>query len=201
MAGIESITQRILSDAREKAEAIVEKAEREADALLQSAADNAQRARSQRLAYADAEAARARQRRIMVARMQQKQELLAQKQELLDETYRQAMQAVLDMPQEQYEELLATLIAQASDDGREEVVLCARDRERLDAKRLLARAEGLLRREGADKPSLTLSAQTLGAQGGFVLKKGDIETNCTLETLLARSRETLEQELAVILFH
>ena len=47
---------------------------------------------------------------------------------------------------------------------------------------------------------LTLSEETRNIKGGFVMINEDIETNCTFETLVRMERESMEKQVAQILF-
>ena len=47
---------------------------------------------------------------------------------------------------------------------------------------------------------LTLSQDTRNIQGGLILSDGEIEMNCTFETLVRLQREQLEREVARTLF-
>ena len=53
-------------------------------------------------------------------------------------------------------------------------------------------------KEKLDK--LVLSKQTLSANGGLVLRCGNIEANCSLSLLFAQLREELEAEVSHALF-
>lgn len=198
MAGINSITERIRKDAQNKAEQIIAAAEQEADAIRRRAADEAEHTLAQRRKSGEADANKARERRITSARMDGKKLLLNTKQQLLSEVFTLALADILDLPQADYEELLIALLTQADSSG--EILLNSRDRERIDGKAFLARANSERKKQGITA-EVTLSEQTIPAQGGFVLKTGDIEQNYTIEALLRQKRETLEQELSTILFH
>ena len=97
-----------------------------------------------------------------------------------------------------YEELLCDLIARVADGG-EEILLCQRDRDRISLLRFLVMVNNKLKLEGLDTPGLLMSDEVLEADGGFVLKKGDITVNCSLKMLLSEKREVLEGSLAAIL--
>lgn len=47
---------------------------------------------------------------------------------------------------------------------------------------------------------VTLSDEVGAFRGGFVLREGNIETNCTFETMLSSAKEELEPEVARMLF-
>lgn len=47
---------------------------------------------------------------------------------------------------------------------------------------------------------LTLSGETRSIQGGLVLSDGDVEVNCTFETLVRLQRGELDREISKLLF-
>jgi V/A-type H+-transporting ATPase subunit E len=48
---------------------------------------------------------------------------------------------------------------------------------------------------------LSLAKDSLSASGGFILRYGDLEINCTLEIILKMQRPNMESEVARILFN
>lgn len=101
----------------------------------------------------------------------------------------------MNLPDKDYVALVASLIVEASQTGREEVVFSQKDRPRY-GKAAVTRANELL----GDRGHLTLSAQTRPIQGGFLLSDGDVEVNCTFETLVRMQRRTVERQVAQVLF-
>ena len=47
---------------------------------------------------------------------------------------------------------------------------------------------------------MTLSGETRAFKGGLLLKSGDVEINCTLETIVQLSKEELALDVAAALF-
>ena len=78
------------------------------------------------------------------------------------------------------------------------VILSAKDRAGCGAKAVKA-ANELLAKRGLDG-CLTLSDETRPMTGGLILKQGDIEVNCTVDTLLDLSRSELAARVAEVLF-
>ena len=76
--------------------------------------------------------------------------------------------------------------------------LCEQDRAGCGAKAVKA-ANELLAKRGLDG-CLTLSDETRPMTGGLILKQGDIEVNCTVDTLLDLSRSELAARVAEVLF-
>ena len=90
------------------------------------------------------------------------------------------------------------MAAAAAITGEEEVIFSEADRARVGAK-TVKRANELLSASG--KPgTLTLSDATRPMSGGLILKQGDIEVNCTVDTLLDLSRSELAARVAEVLF-
>ena len=90
------------------------------------------------------------------------------------------------------------MAGEAAVTGQEEVVLNARDAAAVGAKAVKAANELLAKRSLPGM--LTLSAETREMSGGLVLKQGDIEVNCTVDTLLDLSRGELAARVAEVLF-
>ena len=70
-------------------------------------------------------------RLISAAQMEGRKMSLAAKQEVLDEAFRQALEEMCSLPEEQYIQLLARLAVQASSTGREQLIFSPKDRTRI----------------------------------------------------------------------
>lgn len=209
MNGIEKITGRITADAQAETERILTAAREEAaqiTARYKAQAD----AESADLAAKNAKAAVEREERLVsVAQMEARKVQLAAKQEMVEKTYAMALEKLCAMPEEQYVQVLADLLVQASSTGREEVIFSPADRDRV-GKAAVAKANELLAKQAApDVPQgsskvtdllskvatsvtalakgtalLALSKETRPIKGGFILKDENVEVNCTFDTLV-----------------
>ena len=177
MNGIEKITQRIASDAQA-----------EIDRILGDARDEAARITANYRAQADAEAqeladkneraaAEQEERLISAAQMKASRLQLAAKQEMVEKAYIQALDKLCAMPKEQYVDVLAKLLVEASSNGKEEAVFSKEDREQA-GKAAVEKANQLSGKQ------LRLSEETQPIRGGFILKDKNVEVNCTFETLV-----------------
>ena len=90
--------------------------------------------------------------------------------------------------------LLAGLAAEASSTGREEVILSQKDRARY-GKQVVTQAN-----ERLGDGHLTLSVQTRPIRGGLILSDGDVEVNCTFETLVRLLRGEMDRTVVEVLF-
>lgn len=177
MNGIEKITQRIASDAQA-----------EVDRILGDAREEAARISANYRAQADAEAqeldakneraaAEQEERLIGAAQMKASRLQLAAKQEMVEKAYIQALDKLCAMPKEQYVDVLAKLLVEASSNGKEEAVFSKEDREQV-GKAAVEKANQLSGKQ------LRLSEETQLIRGGFILKDKNVEVNCAFETLV-----------------
>ncbi len=199
MTGLEKIEAKIISDAKNKANEIIKKAQDEASKITDDATREAEAYRTENMAKASAEGKRASERAVSAAKMEAKKLLLSTKQNIMDECFLKARQKILSMPLADYEELLIEWIITAADTGAEQLVLSHNDAQRISLLRFIARINAKLAAQGG-KPGITLSEETIDAKAGFLLKRDDIVINCTLDAMLNSEREKLEAELAAVLF-
>ena len=195
MKGTEKLIAHIKADADAQVEAILAQAEQRAAAIRGDFDKQAEGVYAERIRagvksiQAEVDGAE------RIARMEGRKSLLAEKQALVADSFRRAQEQILALPQEQYVAFLAKLAARASVTGDEEIVLNARDRERIGAD-LVQAANALL----GEKGRLTLSAQTGDFSGGLILRRGSIEANCTVELLVEMSQSELSAQVAQLLF-
>ena len=129
-----------------------------------------------------------------VAQLDARKLELAAKQEMLAKAYDRAMERLTSLPDGEYVGLLAGLAAEASSTGREEVILSQKDRARY-GKQVVTQAN-----ERLGDGHLTLSVQTRPIRGGLILSDGDVEVNCTFETLVRLLRGEMDRTDVEVLF-
>ena len=129
-----------------------------------------------------------------IARMEGRKGMLSAKQDMVARSFEKAQEQIVALPEEQYVAFLAKLAAKAAVTGEEEIVLNARDRQRLGEK--LVKAANARLKNGR----LRLSEDTGDFAGGLILRRGSIEANCTVELLVELSRSELSAQVAEILF-
>ena len=82
-----------------------------------------------------------------------------------------------------------------------ELILNAKDRERFGKAMISSVGNRLIGKVPTEKLSkLRLSDRTANIGGGFILRYGDIESNCSFDLLFAELRQTLEIEVSRALF-
>lgn len=194
MKGTEKIIAHIRADAQAQADAILAEAEAQCALLREDFEKKAGELYGERI-RAGVKACQDRldsQQRL--GRMESKKSVLAVKQEMVGQCFDEAKKQILALPQAQYADFLASLAAKASVSGDEEIVLSERDREALGEKVVAAANEKL----GGGK--LRLGAETGAFDGGLLLRRGNIEVNCTAELLVELCRGEMSAQLADVLF-
>ena len=229
MNGIEKITARIETDAKAEVAEILREAEEKAAAIR--AQYKAQAEAQAKAAEAEGKEAAKRQaeRLESAAHMEAKKRLLAAKQDCLNTAFDTAQAQLLALDEGEYAQLLAKMAVKASKTGKEEILLNARDRDRVGPQ-VVAWANTLLAEAAAPKAAgkaakaggkagavlskvvtganaliqgtamLTLSQETRDMAGGLTLRDGNVEVNCAFETQLRVLREEMAAEVAGILF-
>ena len=198
MNGIEKITARIRADAEAECAAIRAESEERCAAIR---AENERAAQEEywRLVREGVKDTEQRVQRLgRTARLEAKKSVLNMKQEAVSRAFDLAKDKIAELPERDYVGFLARQAAEAAITGQEEVIFCERDRAAVGAKAVKA-ANELLAAKGMPA-MLTLSDATREMAGGLMLKQGDIEVNCTVDTLLDLSRGELAARVAEVLF-
>ncbi|HIT24995.1 MAG TPA: V-type ATP synthase subunit E [Candidatus Enterenecus avicola] len=195
MDGIEKIIDRISGDAQREVDDVLAQARAEADKILSQYQAQAQAEADDILTRGEKAAVERGERLASVAQLECRKEVLAAKQEVIEEAFQLAMDKLTQLPQEAYVSLLADLAVEASSKGNEKLIFSVADRARVGKAVVVAANEKL-----GDKGQLTLAQETRPMQGGFILSDGAVEVNCTFETLVRLQRGTLSTQVAGVLF-
>ncbi|MBR3784794.1 MAG: V-type ATP synthase subunit E [Firmicutes bacterium] len=189
---IEKITSKIVGDAEEKKKAVLAEAKAKADEILAAARKEADD-------FVSSETARGRQmketlieRHGSVAAIDCRKLVLRQKQELLEDCFAQAVQALSQLPEEEYVDFLVAL-GKAAGEKEGALIFNERDKAAVGAKvceKLSAAAGG----------TFVVAEETRAIAGGFFLQAGKVFINNTVEALVAEHKEAMNSEVAGKLF-
>lgn len=191
----EQVIEKILSDAKAEAEAIAKEAEGKAKAEEAKVQSQLAEFRQQTDVLAKKAAEDEKSHILAGARMEAAKEFLAAKTAIVDEVFKQARQKLLDLPDKDYRELMVRLMVEAVETGEEEIVV-GKDEKRIDQK-LIDDVNGKLK---GKKGKLKLAKEKLDLAGGFILRRGKIKTNVSVDVLLGQARNDLGIDLANDLF-
>ena len=194
MKGTEKIIAHIQADAKSAADAILAQAEQQCAGIREDYEKKANEAYAEKiragvkLCEADSES------KSRIAEMESKKEILALKQEMVSKGFDKAREMILNLPEEEYKNLLVKLAVRSSSTGDEQVILSAKDKAKFGEtviNEVNSRISG---------GKLSLSETDGDFDGGLILKRGNIEINSTLALLIDLCRSDMAAELAKILF-
>lgn len=193
MNGLEKIVARMEADTQAACDALAASAAENAAAILrdcQAQADAVTRDSAQR---AEAQAAEHLEHLNGSSQLACRQRVLAAKQQLIDEAFARAAQALAVLPQADYIDLLAALAAE-NGSGDEELLLSKTDRDAVGAAVVDA---ANAKRPGA---AFRLSDETRDTGGGLVLRRDRVELNCSFTEKLRQLRQEESSAVAQLLF-
>lgn len=216
--GITAITETIRAEAQAAADEITAAAQAEAQAISADYEAQAKAVSESALADAKAKAEAAVQRAASQGEMDKRKMLLAAKQECVSGAFDKALEKLCALSEEERALLMVkSALRYQTEDAQ--YIFNAADRSTVGPL-VVETVNALFKKQqlgetfsgsfveqvkklftgGPATYTATLSDQVGGFAGGFILKQGDIESNCTFEVLIAGVREDLEGETSAILF-
>ena len=176
-----SESQRILDAAREDIVAIQKKTNGEIAKIESQYAERLKREEPEIL-----------RRREIVAHLDVQKIELGVKQELIADAFVQALKTLQNLPQGKYLDFVKGLLRKASVSGKGELIIG--NNEKYITEQWLS----TLYQE--NKSALTLGKNRLAISGGFILRQGDGDTNCSWDMLLRWIHDDIEANVVSRLF-
>ena len=139
-----------------------------------------------------------RRSKLAIAQLDFRKALLMEKRRLLDETFDAAFEDIRNLGDEDYRKLFKKLTLQVAEEGNGRIFISNKDRKRITPS-LIEEINRDLHKMGKSA-TLELAEEEVGIDGGFILKMGRIEINCSLSSLFKTMKEELESEVSGILF-
>lgn len=217
MNSSEKITGRIIAVAQSEADEILLAARNDADAITSEYKKKAAEIAANEESEATLDAESVRSRTVASAQKIKRNLLLEAKNAKIDEAFEKARLKLLGLGDKDYEKMLSIMLVStvkkqiASEklslmqdtDGeiavceKYSVILSGSDKARVSAD-MIKDASQLALTEGKE---LSISDENADIDGGFILRCGDIEINCSIGLILAQMRDTLEGDVYRILFN
>ncbi len=192
----EQVVDKILSQAHAEAEKILAEAKAKAAEKESKLSSELDEYRRQTKTLAETAAADRKMRMLAAARMDIRKELTAAKNAVLDEVFVKAAEQIKSLSDQEYQQLITSLITKAVETGDEEVVI-GKDETRIDH----ALIKNINRKLGSGfKGNLMLADDRANIDGGFILRCGNVRINASIGVLLAQVKEQIETELVAELF-
>ncbi len=190
------VVEKILSEAQVEADRILSEAKEKVAIDESSLESTLADYRKESETLAAAAGAEKKSRMLAGARMELRKESLASSQGLLDEVFKKAEAQIVGMEDDGYCQLMESLMVKAVETGSEEVVV-GKEESRIDNRFI----KQINRKLGPGfKGNLQLAQGRADIGGGFILRRGKVQTNVSIEVLISQARQELEMELAATLF-
>ena len=198
MAGVDTIIERIMLDAQEQAESNRSAARQKAEAILAEGRDCTAKKVQAMQDSAKADAANLIKRHAAVAGLELRKEELAMKRAMLEDAFVKAENAVANVSDEEYDALMADLLAECANAGDGEVLIAGRDKRLLPAK-FVGMAQKKLRDKGVET-RVKQGAVDERLENGFIYTADGMEINCSISEVIRQRKGELESEVYAILF-
>lgn len=198
MTSIDNLKKSLLKDDEVKALDIKKEADAKAADMIKSAETKAKAVMEDMKAKAEKDGMDRKERMLSRAHLDARNSILEAKQKAIDNVLNAAVERVSQMADSEYENLLERMLLNSVETGDEEVIFSKRDRERIQPA-FFARVNEKLASSGK-KGMLTLSNETMNITSGFVLRRGGLEINNSIEAQIRILRDSLEGEIASLLF-
>ena len=198
MNGIERISNRLVADAEAEIAALNAETKARCDEITAEYQRKAQEEYQSRLSEGAKTAETRLQRLGSAAEMEAKKSILAFKQEMVAKAFDDAAEKLANLPEDRYVQFLASQATAAAATGKETLIFNARDKAAVGDK-VAAAANAALEKQGIPG-GLTVSDETRPISGGVIVRQGNIEVNCAVETLVSLRRSELASQVAEILF-
>lgn len=166
------------------------KTRQEVEQILKEAEKNRQAQYEMSIKQVDAEVKQLLDRGKSATDLQKRKLLLDAKQQLIQRIFRDALDTILKMQQEEYFKLLLGMVDHYALNEQGEIHFSEQD---------LGRMPDSFVRE-MEKRQITISKQPVRMRGGFLLSYGEIEVNCSIEALLEANREILQDQIVKLVF-
>lgn len=190
MNGLDRIIDGIIAEANENAQTYTSEAKKLSDVMLGDASADAEKIIKEAEEKAKEEYSRIIKSAESSAEVTEKKKLLFEKQKIICSVIESAKDRILKLDSPAYFEFSERLLNKFATGEKGEVVLSAKDKERVSES--FAKA--------AAAKNLSISEQTRSIDGGFVLVYGDIEENCSISAIIAAESEALYDSVNEFLF-
>ncbi len=191
----EKVVTKILKEAEKKSKSILDAAGTESEEMIKAASAQAERVLEDAKKLSVERAREEKERVLASANLEIRKAMLEQKQKLMSEAFKNAVSHLRQKSKKEYVALIKRLLVQSVETGAEEVVIGKADKDIIDSKVI---AE--VNKELKDRGNLTLSKTVGSMTGGFILRRGKVDVNLSFDGLIELARESLETEVAKILF-
>jgi len=195
---LEGILEKIAKNAEENVRGVKEEGHLKRQEIISKAESQAKEIGERIVREAEEKAELERRRASVSAELERRKEVLKEKQKLMEDCFREALEELVNLPDEEYGAVIGEMLLNLVWSGEERVLISPDDEKRIDGE-FIDRINGELKKTGK-KGELKLDGTLASIRGGFVLRTEDVEVDCSFGTLLSHLKDELQSEVAGILF-
>ena len=183
MSNLDNLTQKILEDAKNKADIILEESTRKNEGIVNSRVKDANEKQKKIIEKANTEASIMKDRVVSNAELKAIDELLKAKKHLIDRVFDISKERLINLSEEDYVKYLKSIIKDINFKGTEVLIV---------PKNMIAKVKtlGLYPKVSDDET----------VDSGFLIKDNDLILNYSFSSLVDYLRDELESEIAQNLF-
>ena len=178
--GVEKISQKIISDAEAEAKEIIKKAKAEAKQRLKEAEEFTKKHNKQHRIAIEKAIEQEKMQHIAGVNLDIKKEILGAKRAMIDKIIDDTLTSITETPE--YKNFLIKMIDMAIENDAE-IILNKED---------LKKNKTLIEKELKKKNiKAKVSDKTINIKGGFIVKKGKITVDCTIDSIVTAKHDEI----------
>lgn len=198
MTGLDKILKHIEEDAAASVQAILDKAKEEADGIMAAGREEGQRRCEDIRKQSELEIKSIKSRGHSAVLLQEKKLILEAKQQIISDIIQKAQDLFLNQSDEEYFNTIKKMIIKYALPQEGTILFSKKDYNRLPEQFENKINVNLMDTIGG---TLTISEETIDINGGFILKYGNIEENCSFDALFFAAKENLQDKVREVLFN
>ncbi|MGG7162116.1 V-type ATP synthase subunit E [Clostridium ihumii] len=195
MSNLDNLTSKIIEDARNKSEDILNEAKLQETEIINKKKNEAEKLSESILEKAKIEGKSLFDRGISKAELQVRNEKLIAKQTVINRAFDEAINKLNDMKKDEFLAYVKNQIKSLPLNGEQDLIVNAKDKEKI-TEEFISELNSEIK-----NATISLSNEDRDINGGFILSKNGIEINCSFEDVINSLRYELENEVANTLFN
>ena len=198
MSNLNNITSKIIKDAEEKRDEILNAAQVESDSIIAKETKKAKNLEVELIEKAKIEAKARENRVISNARLKVRNNELKAKQDMISKVFEKAVERLNSLSTLEYKEYILRALDSLDLEGTEILIINKKDEDVINNKFLLDLNNKLI---GLGKKGKIYILTNGNFDRGFILDRNGIQINNTFESLVKSLRSELELEVTKVLFN
>jgi V/A-type H+-transporting ATPase subunit E len=198
MAGIENLKNRIIKDNEDRARSIKSETRDKAEDIISQAKNKADEIMNNMKSKAERDGQERKERLMSRAQLDSRNEVLFAKQEAIDKVLDNVVNRIGQMDDKDYFDFIEKVLLNSVETGEEEIIFSEKDKGRIQPSFITVVNDKL--NAMGKKGLIKVSDETRDIGSGFILVHGGLEINCSIESQIRLLRDSLEGDLANLLF-